>query len=175
MNDLLAGAEGGKLQIHESREAGVHVAGLREEIVTSAEHVLALLEQGEAARHVGETRMNKNSSRSHTVFRMVRVNKNSSRSHTVFRMVRMNKNSSRSHTVCRMVRMNKNCTRSHTVFRMVRSGRGTACWLGQPWCAAGWLPVAAPPDRPGGPRSIAGEPFGRAAQSADGGQMWVST
>ena len=73
MNDLLAGAEGGKLQIHESREAGVHVAGLREEIVTSAEHVLALLEQGEAARHVGETRMNKNSSRSHTVFRMVRL------------------------------------------------------------------------------------------------------
>ena len=87
MNDLLAGAEGGKLQIHESREAGVHVAGLREEIVTSAEHVLALLEQGEAARHVGETRMNKNSSRSHTVFRMVRL------------------------------------------------GHGTACWLGQPWCA----------------------------------------
>ncbi len=71
VNDLLA-AEGGKLQIHESREAGVHVAGLREEIVTSAEHVLALLEQGECARHVGETKMNKNSSRSHTVFRMVR-------------------------------------------------------------------------------------------------------
>ena len=71
VNDLLA-AEGGKLQIHESREAGVHVAGLREEIVTSAEHVLALLEQGEAARHVGETRMNKASSRSHTIFRMAR-------------------------------------------------------------------------------------------------------
>ncbi len=72
VNDLLA-AEGGRLQIHESREAGVHVAGLREEIVTSAEQVLALLEQGEAARHVGETRMNKASSRSHTVFRMVRA------------------------------------------------------------------------------------------------------
>ena len=72
VNDLLA-AEGGRLQIHESREAGVHVAGLREEIVTSAARVLALLEQGEAARHVGETRMNKASSRSHTIFRMVRA------------------------------------------------------------------------------------------------------
>ena len=35
VNDLLA-PEGARLQIHESREAGVYVAGLREEIVTSA-------------------------------------------------------------------------------------------------------------------------------------------
>jgi centromeric protein E len=33
--------------------------------------VLELLEQGEANRHVGSTRMNEGSSRSHTVFRMV--------------------------------------------------------------------------------------------------------
>lgn len=59
-------------QIHESKEAGVYVAGLQEDIVTSPEHVLQLLEEGERGRHVGETRMNKNSSRSHTMFRMVR-------------------------------------------------------------------------------------------------------
>ena len=33
--------------------------------------VLSLLEEGERHRHVGETKMNKNSSRSHTIFRMV--------------------------------------------------------------------------------------------------------
>ena len=71
MNDLLA-PEGARLAIHESREAGVYVAGLREEIVTSCEHVLSLLEAGERSRHTGETRMNKASSRSHSVFRMVR-------------------------------------------------------------------------------------------------------
>lgn len=65
--------ENTKLQIHESKEAGVHVPGLREEIVTGPEHVLELLSTGEAARHIGETKMNKASSRSHTVFRMVSV------------------------------------------------------------------------------------------------------
>lgn len=58
-------------QVHETKEAGVHVAGLREDIVSAPEQVLALLEAGEAHRHFGETRMNKNSSRSHTIFRMV--------------------------------------------------------------------------------------------------------
>lgn len=70
MNDLLA-QDNTKLQIHESREAGIYVAGLREEIVTSCEHVLQLLEEGDRLRHVGETKMNKNSSRSHSIFRMV--------------------------------------------------------------------------------------------------------
>jgi centromeric protein E len=72
VNDLL-GSDNSKLQIHESRESGVYVAGLREDIVTSADHVLQLLEEGELARHTGETKMNKNSSRSHTIFRMVRA------------------------------------------------------------------------------------------------------
>lgn len=70
VNDLLA-PDNCKLQIHESKEAGVYVAGLREDIVTSAEHVLQLLEAGERSRHTGETKMNKSSSRSHSVFRMV--------------------------------------------------------------------------------------------------------
>ena len=42
VNDLLA-PENTKLQIHESKEAGVYVAGLREDIVTSADHVLQVL------------------------------------------------------------------------------------------------------------------------------------
>lgn len=71
VHDLLS-SDNTKLQIHESKESGVYVAGLREEIVTSPEQVLSLLEEGERFRHFGETKMNKNSSRSHTVFRMVR-------------------------------------------------------------------------------------------------------
>ncbi|KAJ9567621.1 hypothetical protein OSB04_003587 [Centaurea solstitialis] len=70
INDLFA-VENQKLQVHESLEHGVFVAGLREEIVNSAEQVLKLLELGEVNRHFGETNMNARSSRSHTIFRMV--------------------------------------------------------------------------------------------------------
>nr|CAD1822374.1 unnamed protein product [Ananas comosus var. bracteatus] len=63
INDLLTlGSQ--KLPIHESLERGVFVAGLREEIVSSAEQVLELLK-------LGKTNMNARSSRSHTIFRMV--------------------------------------------------------------------------------------------------------
>ncbi|KAM2242280.1 hypothetical protein ACFX1S_009258 [Malus domestica] len=60
-----------KLQIHESLECGIYVAGLREEIVASPEQVLDLMELGESHRHIGETNMNLYSSRSHTIFRMI--------------------------------------------------------------------------------------------------------
>ncbi|XP_050386560.1 kinesin-like protein KIN-7O isoform X2 [Argentina anserina] len=70
INDLLA-PEHRKLQIHESIERGIYVAGLREEIVVSPEQVLELMEFGEAHRHIGETNMNLYSSRSHTIFRMI--------------------------------------------------------------------------------------------------------
>ncbi|KAL0300111.1 UNVERIFIED_CONTAM: Kinesin-like protein KIN-7L [Sesamum angustifolium] len=76
INDLFA-VENQKLQIHESLERGVFVAGLREEIVNSADQVLNLIQLGEdllffaANRHFGDTNMNARSSRSHTIFRMV--------------------------------------------------------------------------------------------------------
>ncbi|XP_021728458.1 kinesin-like protein KIN-7N [Chenopodium quinoa] len=70
INDLLM-VNNQKLQIHESLERGVFVAGLREEIVSEAEQVHKLLEAGEVNRHFGETNMNVRSSRSHTIFRMV--------------------------------------------------------------------------------------------------------
>ncbi|KAI8003257.1 Kinesin-like protein KIN-7N [Camellia lanceoleosa] len=70
INDLFA-IENQKLQIHESLERGIFVAGLREEIVNGAEQVLKLIESGEVNRHFGETNMNVRSSRSHTIFRMV--------------------------------------------------------------------------------------------------------
>ncbi|KAL8162959.1 hypothetical protein V2J09_014448 [Rumex salicifolius] len=70
INDLLA-PEHRRLQIHESLERGIFVAGLREEIVASSDQVLDLMEFGETHRHIGETNMNLHSSRSHTIFRMI--------------------------------------------------------------------------------------------------------
>ncbi|KAL9183404.1 hypothetical protein ACHAXT_005191 [Thalassiosira profunda] len=59
------------VRIFESRTEGVVVRGLREEIVTCPEDVFALLDAGDAKRKVGSTGMNKTSSRSHSVFRLV--------------------------------------------------------------------------------------------------------
>ncbi|MEW5312719.1 MAG: hypothetical protein WDW38_004332 [Sanguina aurantia] len=70
VNDLLA-PENVKLPVHESKENGVYICGLREDIVTTPEQVLSLLDEGESHRHIGSTKMNETSSRSHTVFRMV--------------------------------------------------------------------------------------------------------
>lgn len=41
-----------------------------EEVISSADEILAALARGEEARHVGRTGMNERSSRSHTVFRI---------------------------------------------------------------------------------------------------------
>ena len=59
------------IRIFESRTEGVVIRGLREEIVTCPEDVFALLDAGDARRKVGSTALNKTSSRSHSVFRLV--------------------------------------------------------------------------------------------------------
>jgi centromeric protein E len=59
------------LQIRESKERGVFVDNLKEEIVTSVERVLQVMDSGETQRHYGKTNMNDFSSRSHTIFRLV--------------------------------------------------------------------------------------------------------
>jgi hypothetical protein len=50
---------------------GAVVEGLTEEIVTSREQMLAVVARGEAQRHYGATALNADSSRSHTLFRVV--------------------------------------------------------------------------------------------------------
>ncbi|KAI5072315.1 hypothetical protein GOP47_0012421 [Adiantum capillus-veneris] len=82
IRDLLA-PEQTKLQVHESLERGIFVAGLREEIVANPEQILQLMEFGEAHRHVGETNMNVHSSRSHAIFRMVIESRDRSQDDTV--------------------------------------------------------------------------------------------
>jgi centromeric protein E len=60
-----------KLSIREDAERGTYVSGLREEIVTTPQEVMKLLELGSKRRRMGATRMNARSSRSHVIFRML--------------------------------------------------------------------------------------------------------
>ncbi|MCL7022646.1 hypothetical protein MKW94_001228, partial [Papaver nudicaule] len=57
-----------QLALMEDGKGGVLVRGLEEEIVTSANEIFALLERGSAKRRTSETLLNKQSSRSHSLF-----------------------------------------------------------------------------------------------------------
>jgi len=70
INDLL-NPSGTRLRIRESKQKGVFVDGLKEEVVMSCQQVLALIAAGESHRHIGRTNYNEVSSRSHTLFRVV--------------------------------------------------------------------------------------------------------
>lgn len=59
------------IRIFESKNEGVQIRGLKEEIVTSPEDVFALLALGERRRQTGCTSMNRKSSRSHSIFRLI--------------------------------------------------------------------------------------------------------
>eukprot|EP00941_MAST-03F_sp_MAST-3F-sp1_P001526 g1526.t1 len=71
VRDLLNPSGSKELVIREDKLRGVIVHGLAEEIVTSVDDVMALLEAGCAQRTSGSTQLNSESSRSHSIFRMV--------------------------------------------------------------------------------------------------------
>ncbi|WOL15661.1 kinesin-like protein KIN-5C isoform X1 [Canna indica] len=78
ITDLLAPEELSKIALEERQKkplplmedgkGGVLVRGLEEEIVTSADEIFSLLERGSAKRRTAETLLNKQSSRSHSLF-----------------------------------------------------------------------------------------------------------
>jgi len=57
-----------KLEIRESTAKGVFIQGVSQVIVKSEEALMKLVQQGSAVRRVAETKMNSESSRSHSVF-----------------------------------------------------------------------------------------------------------
>lgn len=61
-------AERRKLALMEDGKGGVMVKGLEEVIVSSAAEIFAVLDRGTAKRRTAETLLNKQSSRSHSVF-----------------------------------------------------------------------------------------------------------
>lgn len=65
IRDLLDPANLAKVTIRETPAGGVYISGAREELVTSADEMLAVLEKGSLGRTTGSTRMNSSSSRSH--------------------------------------------------------------------------------------------------------------
>ena len=58
------------VRLFEQRGGKLQIKGLREEVVTSAEQVFAILAKGEARRQVGATHLNQHSSRSHVMVRL---------------------------------------------------------------------------------------------------------
>ena len=68
INDLLDPANQ-NLDIRENY-AGVYIKGLSEKPVTSPEQAIEYLRVGDSMKKVGETKLNEQSSRSHTVFRV---------------------------------------------------------------------------------------------------------
>lgn len=64
-------AASSQIRIFENKNEGVVIRGLKEEIVTSPKQVYQLIATGEANRQTGSTSLNKHSSRSHSIFRVV--------------------------------------------------------------------------------------------------------
>ncbi|KAL4280006.1 hypothetical protein GQ457_03G044210 [Hibiscus cannabinus] len=56
------------IALMEDGKGGVFVRGLEEELVTTANEIYKILEKGSARRHTAETLVNKQSSRSHSIF-----------------------------------------------------------------------------------------------------------
>ena len=62
---------GTDLKIKED-SSGQVILQCKEEITNSPENVLSIMKKGNKNRRIGETNMNERSSRSHTIFRIVR-------------------------------------------------------------------------------------------------------
>ncbi|VDM54769.1 unnamed protein product [Angiostrongylus costaricensis] len=68
VRDLLGADKNQKLDIKEHTERGVYVAGLSMHVCHDVETCHQLMDKGFSNRHVGATLMNKDSSRSHSIF-----------------------------------------------------------------------------------------------------------
>ena len=71
IRDLLS-PEQRDLRLHDHGQRGVYISQLKEEIVTSPKQLMKIISKGEANRSVFATENNVNSSRSHTIFQLVK-------------------------------------------------------------------------------------------------------
>lgn len=70
VNDLLAAAKT-NLEVFETEDGAVMIKEATERVVRKATNMIELIEQGNAAKVMGETAANDRSSRSHTIFRIM--------------------------------------------------------------------------------------------------------
>ncbi|KAJ3562547.1 hypothetical protein NPX13_g8528 [Xylaria arbuscula] len=75
IRDLLA-PQNDNLPVHEEKNRGVYVKGLLEIYVSSVEEVFEVMKRGGNARAVAATKMNQESSRSHSIFVITVTQKN---------------------------------------------------------------------------------------------------
>ena len=68
--DLLDPANSSPLAVREDIKSGVYVEGCTEQSISSVDEAYELLSLGYRSRHVGETAMNRMSSRSHAIFQL---------------------------------------------------------------------------------------------------------
>jgi kinesin family protein 3/17 len=68
IRDLLSKNQKNSLEIKERPDIGVFVKDLSSVTVSSADHMLKIMQFGNINRHVGATNMNEQSSRSHALF-----------------------------------------------------------------------------------------------------------
>ena len=71
IRDLLSRDPSKKLHLKETLDSGVYVHGLKQIVVNEAAELHKILQIGRRHRSVGETKMNDDSSRSHSVFTLV--------------------------------------------------------------------------------------------------------
>eukprot|EP00158_Paraphelidium_tribonemae_P008283 Partr_v1_DN28541_c2_g1_i1_m73746 putative Kinesin family len=70
IRDLLA-PDNFDLKIHQDKNRGIIVLPLKEEVVSSPDHVMNIIRKGETNRHISSTDYNERSSRSHTIFQFI--------------------------------------------------------------------------------------------------------
>ena len=71
IHDLLSKDAGTKLDVKEKAESGFYVKDLELKIVKGIEQMKEVMASGRKNRHVGQTNMNRDSSRSHSIFAIV--------------------------------------------------------------------------------------------------------
>jgi len=70
VHDLL-NTEPTTIKIQYDPKLGTILTGVKEMVVVTAQQVIAMIESGEAQRHVGSTDMNEKSSRAHSLFKLI--------------------------------------------------------------------------------------------------------
>ncbi|KRW98337.1 P-loop containing nucleoside triphosphate hydrolase [Pseudocohnilembus persalinus] len=68
VRDLLSSQYGKKLELREKPDTGVYIKDLSSYTVSNPDDMQRKLDEGHSNRHVGETKMNRESSRSHSIF-----------------------------------------------------------------------------------------------------------
>ena len=91
IRDLLIDSPEQNLQLREDKDKGVFVHGLKEIVVESVESIKEIMVQGAKNRTVGETAMNRGSSRSHSIFTVrIESTKKNAQGEESFRVGKLN-------------------------------------------------------------------------------------